>query len=108
MLNPAAEEPAADLAALLVDRGVAVRVVAVYRTIAAGLAAPPAGIDAVLIHSAKAARLVAGLVTLQAANGLALFAISDAAARPLRGLPFAAVAIAEFPDEAHLLGLLHS
>jgi len=37
---------------------------------------------------------------------LSAFAISEAAASPLRALPFARIVIAPFPDEASLLHLL--
>jgi uroporphyrinogen-III synthase len=105
VLAPGAREPAADLPALLAARGVKARRVIVYETRPVR-PAPPAGVDAVLIPSARAARIVAELITPDLAAGLTAFAISGAAASPLRALPFASLVIAPFPDEASLLHLL--
>jgi len=106
VLNPTAREPAADLAALLRARGVQARSVVVYETVPSGLREPPQGVDAVLIHSPRAARMLANLVTPDQARGLRVFAISAAAAAPLTSPPFANIALAPFPDEAGLLNLL--
>jgi uroporphyrinogen-III synthase len=106
LLAPTASEPAADLRALLAPHGVAVDTLAVYETRPTPLVAAPGGIDAVLIHSPKAARAVAALIEADRARGLDLFAISPAAAAPLAGLPFARVVLAARPDEAALLALL--
>ena len=105
VLSPGAREPAADLPALLAARGVAGRAVAVYETTPSPIAAPPVGVDAVMIHSAKAAGLAAELIGDGAGAMLAL-AISEAAARPLRRLPFLRVAVAATPDEDSLLDLI--
>jgi len=105
VLAPTAREPAADLPALLAARGVAARSVVVYETVPADVTAP-GDIDAVLIHSPRAARIVADLITAEQATALTVFAISEAAAAPLRALPFAQIAVAPFPDEASLLHLL--
>ena len=106
VLNPTASEPAANLEDLLAVHGVRARRIAVYETVAAGPFAVPDDIDTVLIHSAKAANLVAGLVGPGRASGLSIFAISAAAAAPLQFLSFARFATAPFPDEASLLDLL--
>jgi len=106
VLNPAAMEPSADMQALLAAQGVAARIVAVYRTAPAGPEQVPPDVDGVLIHSAKAARLVARMISPAQAPAMSVFAISEAAAAPLRGLPFASIAAAPFPDEASLLNLL--
>jgi uroporphyrinogen-III synthase len=105
VFHPAAEEPAADLVALLGALGVAARSQAVYRTLATPLAAAPADIDAVLIHSAKAALRVAALIGERASTGLEAFAISEAAAAPLAAAGFARIAWPERPSEALLLQL---
>ena len=105
VLAPTAREPAADLPALLAARGVKAVSVVVYETKAAR-PDPPADIDAVLIHSPRAARIVADLIGAEMAARLSAFAISEAAAAPLRRLPFARIVIAPFPDEASLLHLL--
>ena len=106
VLHPAALEPAADLAGLLEAAGVHARAQPVYRTVPTGLALAPAGLDAVLIHSAKAARRVAALLVGGLAKDMAAYALSSAVAEPLRGSGFSRLAVAAFPDEASLLNLL--
>jgi len=105
ILNPTAREPAADLVALLATLGVSARSVIVYETVPTEVAAPT-DIDAVLVHSPRAARIVAHLISPERARALKAFAISEAAAAPLRALPFASIATTPFPDEANLLSLL--
>jgi uroporphyrinogen-III synthase len=105
VFHPAAEEPAADLVALLASLGVAARSQAVYRTVATPLAAVPADIDAVLIHSAKAALRVAALIGERTPAGLEAFALSEAAAAPLAAAGLARIAWPERPSEALLLQL---
>lgn len=104
VLHPVAREPAADLVALLARRAVSARSQAVYETVPTDLAAAPADIDAVLVHSARAAARVA--VLLGGRRDIAVFAISEAAAAPLRGLQLARLVAAPFPNEAALLDLL--
>ena len=106
VLAPGALETAADLPALLAARGIAARAVAVYETVRASLAAPPADVGAVLLHSPKAARALAAMIAEPAAAGLEAYAISPAAAQPLAGRPFRAVHVAAQPNEAALLALL--
>ena len=105
VLNPTAREPAADLPALLAARGIPATSIAVYETVPTEASAPT-DIDAILIHSARAARMVAGLISPERARALKVFAISEAAAAPLRALAFASLATSPFPDEASLLSLL--
>ena len=102
---PSAQEPARDLAGDLTAAGIACSRQAIYQTVQSA-APPPAGLDGVLIHSARAADVVAQALGAGQSAGLALFALSEAAARPLRNLPFAAVAIAPRPEESALLGLI--
>jgi uroporphyrinogen-III synthase len=106
VLHPGAREPAADLVALLAARGVAARALAVYETVPTDLALAPDDIDAILIHSARGAERVAALMADRPRAQVAVFAISEAAARPLRALSFARVMAAPFPNEAALLDLL--
>lgn len=106
VLYPTAADPATDLVALLAARGVAARAVTVYETREVVTNAPPADIDAVLIHSAKAARAVARLLGGPDGSGLAVFAISPAAAAPLVHPGIGRIAVAPFPNEAALLNLL--
>ncbi len=103
VLNPTALEPAADLAALLARRGVTARAVAVYRTVATALDTAPANLHGVLVHSPKGAERVAALITASQAPAMTAWAISGAAAEPLRALPFARISIAEYPNERALL-----
>ena len=105
VLNPTAREPAADLAALLAARGISATSIAVYETVPTE-AATPTDIDAIMVHSPRAARIVAGLISPERAPALSAFAISEAAAATLRTLAFANIATAPFPDEASLLRLL--
>jgi len=103
VMNPTAREPAADLAEMLVRRGVGARSVAVYETIKATLTAPPDNLFGILVHSPKAARAVAGLVDRDLAQRLCVWSISEAAAAPLRGLGFGRIVLADRPNEQALL-----
>ena len=105
VLNPTARKPAADLVALLAEQGIAAQSLVVYETVPTGAAVPPF-VDSVLIHSPRAAGILADQLTADQAPTLSVFAISEAAAAPLRALPFARIAVASFPDEANLLDLL--
>ena len=86
VLQPGNVEPAADLEALLTEHGVHLQTVPVYETVAVDpgeVLAQLASIDAVLVHSPKAARRLAELVpSVTAAPRFAC--ISEAAAAPLR------------------------
>ncbi|QUD86990.1 uroporphyrinogen-III synthase [Phenylobacterium montanum] len=106
VFNPTAEEPAADLGALLADSGIEVRSTPVYRTVRTHLAAPPEPIDGFLIHSAKAAAAVADVVLPEAAGRLTAYVISEAAAAGLRQRGFGRILLAERPEEASLLELI--
>jgi uroporphyrinogen-III synthase len=106
VLHPGAREPAADLVALLAAQGVAARATAVYETVATDLTTPPDDIDAVMIHSARGARRVAALIAAANLRDVEVFAISEAAARPLRSARLGRLMVAPFPNEAALLDLL--
>ncbi len=103
VLNPTAREPAADLGALLAEHGIAARTIAVYETVRTDLLAAPQDLDGVLIHSAKAAAVVADLVSGAQAGSISVYAISDAAAAGLRERGFARILVADHPDEVSLL-----
>ncbi len=114
VLHPSAAEPAGDLAGALEAAGVAVRSLALYQTVAADAPAPAllerlAGVDAVLLHSPKAARALAGLVTppldLSHAH---LLGLSPACLAPLADLPAAGRLSAAAPNEPELLALLET
>ncbi len=107
LLHPGAVEQAFDLVSALVAGGQAARGLAVYRTAAVEhrpVAAERA--QAVLIHSPKAARALAGFASDLPIADIAVFALSDACAAPLLDLGFASLAVAPFPTEAALLKLL--
>jgi uroporphyrinogen-III synthase len=115
LLHPSAREPAGDLVGALAAQGVKARRHAVYATepvephlaAAAALKAEPIELDAVLVHSPKAARRLADLdLVTRVAHELEVFCISDAAAEPLRGLNFRRIAVATAPDERALLDLI--
>jgi uroporphyrinogen-III synthase len=112
VLHAGAAEPAGDLAGALKAAGVAVRSLALYETVAAD---PPSralldqlnGVQAVLLHSPKAARALADLVAapldLSAAH---LLGLSPACLAPLADRPAAGRHSAAAPNEADLLALL--
>jgi uroporphyrinogen-III synthase len=116
VLHPCARETAGDLTAPLAASGVTLRQAPIYQTEA--VKAPPPEIadllradrlDAVLVHSPKAARVTAALLAPLPPATLArlqAFAISPAALAPLQALPFFAAAAAATPDETALLKLL--
>ena len=91
-------------AAAPVDRG-RVEALAVYET--RPVEPPPApAFDVVLIHSPRAARRLAQALSPAAAEGRRALSISEAAAAPLRALPWREIHVAAHPDEAHLLAPL--
>jgi uroporphyrinogen-III synthase len=101
LLVPGAREPAGDLPALL--RGhVEARAVAVYEAVETGAAAP-AAFDAVLIHSARAARALAALGPFAGRTAVAL---SAAAAAPLGDRSGLEIRLSPTPDETALLAAL--
>jgi uroporphyrinogen-III synthase len=109
VLHLGAAEPAADLPALLAAQGLTARSVAVYETVPVrpetALAALES-LDAVLLHSPRATRAIADLLTPDQAGHLSFAAISPAAARPLLDRGWTRVRAAATPDEASLLSLL--
>lgn len=115
VLYLAPEEPAGDLVADLASRGVAARAWTAYRTQALEL--PPAAaaalangaLDAVLAHSARAARRLADYPELRrAAPRLDLFCISEQAGAPLAALGFRRRLAAATPTETSLLDLVRT
>ena len=103
ILAPGPRDPAGDLTAALTGR-VEVRALPLYAALETDLA-PPGAFDAVLVHSPRAARVLAA--RLAAADvGSLLVAISPAAAAPLEGAGFAEIRIARRPTEDSLLAAL--
>lgn len=99
VLAPGAAEPAADLAALLTGKA-RVRMIAVYEAVETGVPAP-AGFDAVLVHSPRAARALA--LNAWALDDRIAVAISAAAAEPLEDLSLREIRIAAKPTDAALI-----
>ena len=111
ILYPAAADPAQDLAGALEAVGLTVRQITLYETVMvepdAALVARLGEIDAVLLHSAKAARALAGfLKTHPSSPGLTAFCLSRQIARSLSRAGLAGVVGAEAPTEALLLAQL--
>jgi len=110
ILYPAAAEPSQDLAGALEAAGLAVRQVAVYETATLApteaLTARLPEIQGVLVHSAKAATALAGVLKDHPAPHLAAFCLSRQVARPLARAGLAAIHAAAEPNEAGLLALL--
>lgn len=107
VLHAAARRPAGDLAGALAARGVTARSAAVYETVATPAAGDPAAAGEagiVLLHSPRAARLLAALVGRRPRASLRAACLSPSVAAALDGaLPAAAAAT---PDERALLALL--
>jgi hypothetical protein len=102
------------LAGALQAAGVVVRGVALYETVAADPPSPAllerlSGVQAVLLHSPKAARALAGAFTpaldLRSAH---LLGLSPACLAPLADIPAADRLTAPAPNEADLLALLET
>lgn len=105
VLHIGPSEPAGDLTGILVQGGVPARFLAVYET-SPMLASPaPEGLDAIVIHSPKAARILAAM-TEPRLRTLRILALSEACAAPLREAGFASLQAAASPREEALLELL--
>lgn len=107
-----AKEPAGDLVGMLRGCGVMARGVAVYETVErAPSEATLARLDApttALLHSPRAARILAGLLRLAPRPHLRVLCLSAAVAAPLLDLiEPGSVACAPRPDESALLDLLN-
>lgn len=114
VLQAGALAPAADLPALLAAQGIAARAVAVYETLdrlpsLQTLAALDA-LDAVLVHSPRAAQGLATLLVATPAPRLRALCLSPAVALPLASRVaegrIGTVAVASRPRESALLALL--
>jgi uroporphyrinogen-III synthase len=110
VLHAAPREAAGDLAGDLRSRGVPARAETVYESLAAPidarLAALARSVEAVLLHSPKAAAILAELLARHPAPGLTAFCLSPAVAAPLDGAGLAAIAVAARPEERALLDRL--
>lgn len=101
LLVPGALEPAGDLPTMLAGR-IQARALPVYEAVEIGIAAPRI-FDAVLIHSARAARALRERGPFSGGRAVAL---SEAVARALGGDSGLEIRIAAAPDESTLLEAL--
>jgi len=110
VLHPGAAEPAGDLAGALERQGVEARRLILYETAPVDL--PPAEAealaqsDAVLLHSPRAAQVLARLLKAHPAPELRALGLSKAVVKPLARTRLAAKAFPPFPLEAALLNLI--
>jgi uroporphyrinogen-III synthase len=110
VLHPGAAEPAGDLVGALEARGIEARRLVLYDTAPTTLtgeqAAALPGLDIALVHSPKAARVLADLARDAPLPRLRVLGISKAALKPLARSPVGARVYAPFPLEAALLNLI--
>jgi uroporphyrinogen-III synthase len=110
VLHPGAAEPAGDLAGALEKQGVAARSVVLYETAPVKLEAEAASqlvlADAVLLHSPRAAQVLAALLKAHPAPKLRALGLSKAVVKPLARIPLAARAFPSMPLEGALLNLI--
>ena len=114
VLHPGALEPAGDLLAPLIAAGLSARRVALYESVARDPApstlAALGDLEAVLLHSPRAARKLSEVLASHPAPGLKVLCLSAAVASPLEALGRAGtlgpVTFAPRPNETALLDLL--
>jgi uroporphyrinogen-III synthase len=111
VLHPAAAQPAGDLVAALASRDVEARAITVYETRPAKLRpdilAMIPRMDVALLHSPRAAGVLARLLRRRPSAGLIALCLSPAVAAPLAASAgLARVQVAPLPSEEALLHLL--
>ena len=110
VLHPGASEPAGDLAGALEKHGVEARRVILYETapveVAAAAAEALGKSDAVLLHSPRAAQVLAQLLKAYPAPTLRALGLSKAVVRPLARIRMGGKAFPPFPIEGALLELI--
>lgn len=110
VLHPGAAEPAGDLVGALEAQGIPARRLALYDTVPAPLTKAQAAalpqLDLALVHSPKAARVLAELLKETPLPRLRVLSLSKAAMKPLARAPVGARAYAPFPLEAAMLNLI--
>ncbi len=110
VLHPGAAEPAGDLVGALQAHGVEARQLILYDTGPAELSAEELAIlpeiDAVLLHSPKAAQALAALLKASPQPRMRALCLSKAVMKPLARTRMAAKVFAPFPLEAALLNLI--
>lgn len=110
VLNPGAAEPAGDLVGALEAHGLQARRLVLYETApveldGAGLQAL-ARSDAVLLHSPRAAEVLASVLKAHPAPQLRVLGLSRAVVKPLARIPVAERAYPPMPIEGALLNLI--
>jgi uroporphyrinogen-III synthase len=110
VLHPGAAEPAGDLAGALEKHGVEARRLVLYETGPASLSTAQAQslvkADVALLHSPRAAQVLAKLLKTHPAPQLRALGLSQAVVKPLARTPLAAKLYPPFPLEAALLNLI--
>ncbi|MBP7816386.1 MAG: uroporphyrinogen-III synthase [Phenylobacterium sp.] len=110
VLHPGAAEPAGDLVGALETHGIEARRLILYDTCPAPLTAEEQAvlpeIDAVLLHSPKAAQALADLLKDSPQPRMRALCLSKAVMKPLARTKLAAKVFAPFPLEAALLNLI--
>ena len=110
VLHPGAAEPAGDLAGALEKHGVEARRLVLYETGPVQLSDAQAQTliraDAALIHSPRAAQVLAKVLKAHPAPQLRVFGLSKSVVKPLQRTPLAGKAYPPFPLEAALLNLI--
>jgi uroporphyrinogen-III synthase len=110
VLHPGAAEPAGDLAGALEKHGVEARRAILYETGPVKLSDEEAArllrSDAALLHSPRAAKVLAQLLKAHPQPNLRALGLSKAVIKPLARTPLAAKAFPPFPLEAALLNLI--
>ena len=110
VLHPGAAEPAGDLAGALEKYGVEARRLILYEAAPVKVADEAARIlvqaDAALLHSLRAAQVLAALLKLHPAPKLRALGLSKAVVKPLSRIPLAARVFPSMPLEGALLNLI--
>ena len=106
ILHACAREPAGDLVGDLMRSARPARRLVVYETVPLTAAMIPGQIDAVMIHSAQAARAVAEMILPHQAEPLGLYGLSTDVVLPLKRFNFAKIVVAPFANEQSILNLL--
>ena len=110
VLHPGAAEPAGDLAGALEAHGVEARRLVLYETAPVTLdpeeAEDLARSDAAMVHSPRAAQLLAKLLKAHPAPQMRILGLSKAVVKPLARTPLASRVYPPFPLEAALLNLI--
>lgn len=110
VLHPGAVEPAGDLVGLLEAGGIRAQGLALYDTVSTPLEAQAleavSGVDAVLLHSPRAAQALADLLLENPMPHLRALCLSQAVMKPLAQTRLLAKTFAPMPLEAALLNLI--